>query len=269
VARGSFFSLFTKPFFIILKLIEMWAVQMNIARAVDLCKVRKIDCKRMVTLTLFQRLRNVCSYLIRSNHDDRFGKLGGRGKVVEIDEILVAKIKYHRGSGLGRKQIWLFGLVERGEGGRCYLTMVPNRKAETLLRVIFDHVKPHTTIVSDSWSSYNKLTHLNYRHLTVNHSVNFLDPETGAHTNKIEGLWAQVKRKFKEMNGCSRVHLQSYIDEFMWRQNNGLDRETSYAAILAAIATVYPPGQAGIVLDFVRFSKNLVFEKFNVSRLIY
>jgi hypothetical protein len=34
----------------------------------------------------------------------RANKLGGPGKIVKIDENLVAKIKYHRGAGLGRKQ---------------------------------------------------------------------------------------------------------------------------------------------------------------------
>jgi transposase-like protein len=209
--RGTFFSLFTTPFVIILIIIQHWAAQLTIAKSVDLCTISGINCGLRVTRVTFQRLRNICSYMVRPELGGRVKKLGGPGKIVEIDESLVAKIKYHRGSGLGRKQIWLFGLVERGDGGRCYLTMVPNRKAETLLQVIYDHVEPGTVIVSDSWSSYRKLNNLNFGHATVNHSVNFLDPETGAHTNKIEGLWAQAKRKFKEMNGCSRVHLQSYI----------------------------------------------------------
>ena len=32
--------------------------------------------------------------------------------------------------------------------------------------------------------------HNDYKHLKVNHSVNFKDPETGAHTNQIEGIFS-------------------------------------------------------------------------------
>lgn len=32
-----------------------------------------------------------------------------------------------------------------------------------------------------------------YQHLKVNHSLNFKDPETGAHTNSIESSWRHAK----------------------------------------------------------------------------
>ena len=67
---------------------------------------------------------------------------------------------------------------------------MPNRKAETLLAIIHDTVLEGTTIVHDSWSSYNKIKDFvlkKYKDERVNHEFNFLDPETGAHTNKIEG----------------------------------------------------------------------------------
>ena len=41
------------------------------------------------------------------------------------------------------------------------------------------------------------------------------------------------------MRGCQRLLIQSYLDEFMWRQNNNLDRVESYHKILSLIPKVY------------------------------
>ena len=41
-------------------------------------------------------------------------QIGGPGVIVEIDESLMAKVKHHKGKDLKRKQIWVFGMKERG-----------------------------------------------------------------------------------------------------------------------------------------------------------
>ena len=46
------------------------------------------------------------------------------------------------------------------------------------------------------------------------------------------------------MYGCDRCSLQSYLDEFLWRNNNNLDRVGAFDAILQAIGRVYPAGSA-------------------------
>ncbi|RNA10667.1 hypothetical protein BpHYR1_025304 [Brachionus plicatilis] len=94
-----------------------------------------------------------------------------------------------RWKDLKRPQIWSFGLAERknlakNENGKGYFEVVPNREAQTLLEIIYDKVLDETTIMSDCWSSYEKISKLkDYTHLTVNHTYNFLDPNTGACTN--------------------------------------------------------------------------------------
>ena len=58
---------------------------------------------------------------------------------------------------------------------------------------------------------------MDYEHLTVNHKVTFVDRTTGAHTNTIEGLWAHVKRDFK--NGGRKIqHMDRYLAVFMFKR---------------------------------------------------
>jgi len=67
-----------------------------------------------------------------------------------------------------------------------FIVVVPDRSSETLLSVIQDKILEGTTIISDCWKSYNCLSEHNFQHLTVNHTYNFVNPETNAHTQNIE-----------------------------------------------------------------------------------
>ena len=56
---------------------------------------------------------------------------------------------------------------------------VLDRSAATLLPLIQQHILP---VLSDAWRSYSRISTLGMAHETVNHSLNFVDPLTGAHT---------------------------------------------------------------------------------------
>ena len=84
-------------------------------------------------------------------------------------------------------------------------------------RLVCEFVEPGTVIISDKFSPYCNLNDVGYIHLMVNHSENFIDPYTGAHSNTIEDLWSQVKRKLKAMNGMTEAKLPGYLDELPWR----------------------------------------------------
>lgn len=75
-----------------------------------------------------------------------------------------------------------------------------------------------TLIISDKFSPYFNLYNRGYIHLTMNHSENFVDLYTGAHTNTIEEVWSLVKRMLKAMNGAHGEKLPGYLDEFNWRR---------------------------------------------------
>eukprot|EP00644_Phytophthora_capsici_P017436 jgi/Phyca11/127269/e_gw1.67.124.1 len=59
---------------------------------------------------------------------------------------------------------------------------------------------------------------MEYSDSWVNHTLNFVDPISGTHTNTIEGLWeTRIKRHIKSMRGMTKDKLDSYLDEYMWR----------------------------------------------------
>ena len=97
------------------------------------------------------------------------------------------------------------------------MKIVKRRDAATLLPIISQHVFASTTVHSDEWRAYNRVNTLLLvaAHRTVNHSVNFVDPGTGVHTQHIESYRNRV-RKTDKMKGCHRHMLLSYSDEFMW-----------------------------------------------------
>ena len=103
--------------------------------------------------------------------------------------------------------------------GRSLVFRVQDRQRETLVtRPVHEFIEPGTVITSDKFSPYFNLNDGGYIHLMVNHSENFVEPYTGAHSNTIEGLWNQVKRKLKAMNGTTKAKLPGYLDEFNWRK---------------------------------------------------
>ena len=108
---------------------------------------------------------------------------------MEIDESKFgAKRKYKRGRV--SEGPWVFGIVERGSQ-KVLLFRVPDRTGETLVhRLITTHIQPGTVIYSDQFTPYIPLNQLGYIHVSVNHSKNFVDPDSGAHTNTIEGVWS-------------------------------------------------------------------------------
>ena len=115
-----------------------------------------------------------------------------------------------------------------------FMQVVPDRTATTLLPIIQDHTLPGTIIHSDEWRAYSGVGNLSTvaSHHTVNHSLHFVDPVTGVHTQNIESYWARCKRKFKRIKGVDEDQLPSYLDEFLWRERYGKSKEAAFNNIL-------------------------------------
>ena len=159
-------------------------------------------------------------------------QIGGPGKVVEIDESKFGRRKYNRGRY--QEGHWVFGGVERG------MVEVLDRSAATLLPLIQQHILPGTTVLSDEWRSYSRIPTLGMVHETVNHSLNFVDPSTGAHTQGIESTWAAAKRMMRKKGvmGTSAELFPTYLQEFLWRKR--FKDEDHFSTIIQHITEQYP-----------------------------
>ena len=164
------------------------------------------------TVTDYKRYcRDVCFNVILDNNSQ---KIGGPGKTVEIDESKFGKMKYHKGRKVEGQ--WVFGGICR-EDRSMFMYTVPKRDKETLLPIIKDRIAEGTTIISNCWSSYNCLSDQGFEHLTVNHTYNFVDPNTLAHTQNIESLWWQIKRQLPDTYSHHDL-LYLHLAEYMWRE---------------------------------------------------
>ena len=75
-----------------------------------------------------------------------------------------------------------------------------------------------------------------YRIQRVNHSLNFVDPTTGVHTQNIECMWSKAKKKQKQGHGTSDPLFPSYLQEYLWRRKYG---DKPFENIFAHIDEVY------------------------------
>ena len=97
----------------------------------------------------------------------------------------------------------------RGDGERC---VTPARAAAKETRYMSDE-----------------------RHVEGNYSQNFVDPDTRAHTHRIENTWWGVKRSMRRI-GASKDLFESYLQEWLWRQYYGDD---PFGNIIKHIAALY------------------------------
>ena len=95
-------------------------------------------------------------------------RLGSVGHVVQIDESVISRAKYHRGKQLFARPNWIFGIYDPvAKVG--YVEMVPNRNSHTLQAIIRRVLVPSIKIWSDEWRAYRMIFQmgLGYIHHTM------------------------------------------------------------------------------------------------------
>jgi transposase-like protein len=162
---------------------------------------------------MLQRIREACN-----NDKDSFLK-----GIVEADETYIGgkegnKHEIHKsysGRGATGKAIVL-GMRERG--GNVKAKVLKDTTARSIHTELNSAIAKNAILCTDDHKSYLGNT---FTHMVVNHSAKvYVDGM--AHTNGIESVWAILKRGFYGIyHSFSNKHLQRYVNEFMFRMNEG------------------------------------------------
>ena len=104
-------------------------------------------------------------------------------------------VEYHRGKVI--EGHWVLGMIQEGsEDLRLELCSGNCRPSKTLIPMIECHVAG-TKVRTDGWRAYRELESKGCKLQAVNHSTNFVDPATGAHTQRIEAAWRSLRAFFR------------------------------------------------------------------------
>jgi transposase-like protein len=186
---------------------------------------REIGVTYPTALRMFRQIRS----LLGQDEERWFG-------TVEVDEAYFGGRPEwkHRGkvAGTGRPgpkrtdRPPVFGMAkrarpERGEThGKVYAVAVDRLDMAELEPRIMKRILWGSRVVSDEFKTYDSLRYFGYKHERVKHSDRVY-VSGDVHTQTIEGFWSLVKRGISGVyHGVSSKHLQSYLDEYVFRYNS-------------------------------------------------
>ena len=139
--------------------------------------------------------------------------LGGE---VEADESYFGgKRKGKRGRGAAGK-VPVFGILERD--GQVWVEVVPNVRAETVLKLTVKKVRHGSLVYTDRFQIYDALMFCGYRHLKLDHGKYF--PQGRVYINGLEGFWSYAKERLIKHHGMSPARFPLYLKEQEFRYNH-------------------------------------------------
>jgi transposase len=137
--------------------------------------------------------------------------------------------------GRGVAKTPVFGMVQRasdGTPGRIMAKVVSGVSEADLLPEVRKHVLPSSTVYTDEWAPYAKLSGEGYMHSRIPHAQKvYVDGDV--HVQTLEGFWSLLKGGLRGVyHSVSDEYLQDYIDEYVWRWNHREDERPMFWTFL-------------------------------------
>jgi transposase-like protein len=178
---------------------------------------RTLGTRYRVAWAILQRFRVA---MVRSEREQLAGD-------VEVDETLVGGVEHGGKRGRGAKKCIVAVAVEvkQPKGfGRVRMRHIPDASDFSLRPFVCDMVAPGSTVLTDGWNGYNRLSTCGYTHKKVILSSSG-DPAHVAMPG-IHRIASLMKRWIlgTHQGSVSEVHLQSYLEEFTFRFNRRTSR---------------------------------------------
>ncbi|CAL4134733.1 unnamed protein product, partial [Meganyctiphanes norvegica] len=196
-----------------LHIIYKWSKNVGVTSASD-----QINIDHKTLGQCYSFFREICEAYFKANPI----KLGGPGITIEIDVSFITKWSHRSKSNRGpepKDPILALGIVDT----TCtpaigYMEIVETNDVATLFPMILKVVQPGSIIRSKDWRAYRTIQGISCTDETVNHSVNFVDVDTSVHKQAIESYWEKHKSYIAAMRSCTKNAVNSYLQEFMWRE---------------------------------------------------
>ncbi len=156
------------------------------------------------------------------------GKIGGRGKTLEVDETFWGDKPGTKGSKKHKThhaKNAIVSLVERGGEVRSF--HVASATAGSVRRVLDEEADKQSDLMTDDAKHYRRVGREFASHSAVNHTRKEY-VRGAAHTNTVEGFFSILKRGLVgTFHHVGPQHLQRYVNEFDFRYNHRQVRDAN------------------------------------------
>ncbi|XP_022187794.2 uncharacterized protein LOC111046535 [Nilaparvata lugens] len=201
--RGrTFFGNSKLPIWRILSFIHLWTKNVStevMSEELEMSKATVLDW---------------CSFCREVTYDAmmvRNKKIGKKCSKVQLGKYKFGEKRCNKGKVVEGQ--WALGGIDE-LSGEIFMATVEKITSETLIQIIQKYVESGTTIVSNLWKELDCLKEEGFEQLKMNNEMNFIIPDTGSQTLKIDAVFRAAKTSLlrcHKNNEFFSGHVSKYL----------------------------------------------------------